>query len=177
MLYHLWVNQSGQSFQELALISGAAVNARGQSEASMGVTVGEINQDGALDVFVTHLDGESNTLYINDGAGGFSDQSIRSGVAQPSINFTGFGTVFVDVDNDGALDLLSVNGAVKSLPQLREQGAEWPYGQSNQLFINRQGIFEDVSAKEPDLDKLEVIEEKVSNNLQDIGRNATGSHR
>ncbi|MEM8964228.1 MAG: VCBS repeat-containing protein, partial [Acidobacteriota bacterium] len=89
----LWLAQPDGTFLDDALLAGVAVNRSGAPEASMGVTVGDVDADGDEDVFMTHLDEESNTLYRN-GGGLFDDASVDSGLAAPSLPFTGFGTVF-----------------------------------------------------------------------------------
>ncbi len=109
---HLWINKRNGTFQDHALPMGVAVNAMGQAEASMGIAVGDVNQDGRPDIFVTNLRDETNTLYMNKGAIGFQDDSIASGLGLPSLPFTGFGTGFFDFNQDGNLDVAIVNGRV-----------------------------------------------------------------
>ncbi len=136
MRNHLWLNQGDGTFHEGGLASGAALNIEGIAEASMGVDAGDVDGDGDLDLFMTHLREQTNTLYLNDGSGLFLDSSVSSRLAEPSVGFTGFGTAFLDVDSDGDLDLVSVNGDIKSLPELREAGDPFPLHQPNQLFVN-----------------------------------------
>ncbi|MCG6872910.1 MAG: CRTAC1 family protein [Gammaproteobacteria bacterium] len=130
---HLWMNQDGR-LSEDALLRGVAVNARGETEASMGITVADFDADGDEDIFITHLREETNTLYVNDGQGFFSDQTGPAGLAAPSIGFTGFGTAFVDIDNDGLLDLVAANGAVRAEQEQVQAGSVFPYRQRNQVF-------------------------------------------
>ena len=106
----LWLNR-GERFEESSLLAGCAVNADGHAEASMGVSAVDVDEDGDVDLFMTHLRGETNTLYLNQG-GNFLDRTSRSGTSRASLRFTGFGTVFADFDLDGALDLYVVNGRV-----------------------------------------------------------------
>jgi len=109
----LWINQRDGTFRDLAWQMGAAVNLAGHAEAGMGLVVADFDGDTSLDLFVTHLVGECNKLYLNLGGGrGFQDQTGRSGLASSSIPFTGFGAVAMDVELDGDLDLLVVNGRV-----------------------------------------------------------------
>jgi hypothetical protein len=143
----LWINQSDGSFRNDALFAGCAVNAEGKPEASMGVDAGDFDGDGDLDLFMAHLSGETNTLYLNDGTGIFRDQTLMAGLANPSWESTGFGTAWFDYDNDGWLDLLTVNGAVRHIPALVQAGDAYPLHQPNQLFRNLgNATFEDVSA-------------------------------
>ena len=143
----LWINQGDGRFQDNALLAGVAVNMQGAPEASMGVDAGDFDGDGDLDLFMTHLSRETNTLYINDGQGWFEDKSAPSGLAGASFSFTGFGTAWFDYDNDGWLDLLTVNGAVTRVEAQMRAGDIFPLKQRNQLFANRGGrVFEEVSA-------------------------------
>ncbi len=129
----LWLNRGNGSFEEAGLFSGTAFNVDGHAEASMGVTAADFNNDGSEDLFMTHLTEETHTLYLNDGAGGFSDQTSRFGLTRVE-NYTGFGTQWFDYDNDGHLDLFMANGAVR-MTRLAEP-ADYAYDQINQLFHN-----------------------------------------
>lgn len=132
----LWINQKNGTFKNEALLAGAAVNRDGQAEAGMGVDAGDFNNDGTEDIFVTHLMEETNTLYVNLGGGTFEDRTREAGLGLPGSRLTGFGTLFFDYDNDGWLDLLVVNGAVRHLQELVRKGDPFPLGQPNQLFHN-----------------------------------------
>ena len=134
----LWVNLGDGSFAERAVELGAAFNQAGAAEAGMGVAAGDVDGDLDLDLFVTHLANESNTLYRNDGADGFGDWSAGSGLAVASLPYTGFGTALIDFDHDGDLDVIAVNGRVFRMPgaPLRPgvDGFRRDYGEPNQLF-------------------------------------------
>jgi hypothetical protein len=132
----LWVNQKNGTFKNEALLAGAAVNRDGQAEAGMGVDAGDFNNDGTEDIFVTHLMEEINTLYVNLGNNAFEDRTREANLGLPGSRLTGFGTLFFDYDNDGWLDLLAVNGAVRHLQELGRKGDPYPLGQPNQLFHN-----------------------------------------
>jgi enediyne biosynthesis protein E4 len=132
----LWINQKNGTFRNEALLAGAAVNRDGQAEAGMGVDAGDFNNDGTEDIFITHLMEETNTLYTNLGGGVFEDRTREAGLGLPGSRLTGFGTLFFDYDNDGWLDLLVVNGAVRHLQELLRKGDPYPLGQPNQLFRN-----------------------------------------
>jgi enediyne biosynthesis protein E4 len=146
----LWINQKNGTFQDMALQLGVALNALGRSEASMGVAVGDVNQDSKPDLFVTNLRDETNTLYVNNGALGFQDVSINSGLGLPSLPFTGFGTGFFDFNQDGNLDVAVVNGRVTrgALLTKNQPPQYWdPYMEPNVLFENiGNGVFKNVSA-------------------------------
>jgi len=133
---HLWLNAGDGTFRESALLSGCAVNDVGQTEASMGIDAADFDGDGDDDIFLTHLDGETNTLYVNDGKGLFADQTARAGLAGPSRAYTGFGTHWLDLENDGLLDLVIANGAVRVAGTNSPPGTRYPPGQGNLLFRN-----------------------------------------
>ncbi len=112
----LWLNQGDGTFIDEALLAGSALNGKGIAEASMGVAVGDVDRNGAEDLFMTHLFGESNTLFLAEAIGlgqaGFVDRSAATGLGFPSVGSTGFGTVLLDYDNDGWSDVFVGNGAV-----------------------------------------------------------------
>ncbi len=151
----LWLQKQPLRFEDAALISGCALNREGQPEASMGAEIADYDGDGDDDLFLTHLDGETNTLYRNRGKGVFDDISIESGLGIPSRRWTGFGTAWIDVDNDSWLDLFITNGAVKLPVDRLTKGGVHPLGQPDQLYRNQQGTsFQLVSPDElPDLAK------------------------
>ncbi len=130
----LWMNRRDGTFEDTALLAGAAYNAAGQAEAGMGVTAADCDLDGDEDVFVTHLVGEHNTLWVNDGTGNFEDRTEAHRLAAPSFPYTGFGTLWADLDNDGFLDLFVANGGVKIVEA--DAGEPWPFGNPDQLFVN-----------------------------------------
>ena len=132
---NLWLNDGKGVFRDEALLAGVALNREGQPEASMGVTVGDADGDGDADLFMTHLMGETNTLYINHGDAFFEDRTIEMGLAGSSLSFTSFGTGFVDVNADGRLDLVALSGAVKIQEDQVREGDTYPLGQPNQLFL------------------------------------------
>jgi hypothetical protein len=146
---NLWVNQRDGTFQDLALVLGAAVNALGQPEAGMGVTSGDADGDGDLDLFKTHFRDETNTFYRHMGELGFQDDTAESNLGPPSLPYTGFGTGFFDYDQDGDLDLAVVNGRVTRGPLLiqKEKPDFWDdYSEPNLLFENDgTGHFKNVS--------------------------------
>ncbi len=130
----LWMNRGAGGFENTALMSGTAINAYGKAEASMGVTAGDFDNDGDEDLFMTHLDRESNTLYLNDGSANFHDATDRFRLGRVSLPYTGFGSEWFDYDNDGDLDLFVANGAVKI--EEDQRGEAYPYKEKNQLIRN-----------------------------------------
>lgn len=141
----LWINRRDGTFSNRARLSGVALNADGKAVAGMGVDAGDADNDGDEDVFLTTLSTEMNTFFVNDGTGTFEDQSVRSGLGGPSLAYTGWGTAWVDVDNNGWLDLLTVNGTIEAQPG---GTPPFPYDQRKQLFRNLGGgRFEDVTSQ------------------------------
>lgn len=130
----LLLNQAGKSFIDDAALAGAAVDASGQPQASMGVLAEDFNGDGMVDLFMTHLRRETNTLYLNQGNGLWDDNTRASGLGRPSFAFTGFGTAALDYDLDGELDIYVANGAVKRIEEQFRAGEPLPLRQRNQLF-------------------------------------------
>jgi enediyne biosynthesis protein E4 len=136
-LYH---NNGDGTFKEIGFISGTAVNGDGSEQGSMGVTIGDYDHDGKLDIFKTNFGDEYNTLYHNDGQNSFTDVSYTAKVAAVSLQYVGWGTKFFDYDNDGWIDLFVANGHV--YPQLQN------YRQRKLLHHNnRDGTFAEVAAQ------------------------------
>lgn len=147
---HLWVNQQDGRFEDQAYLRGVGVNRHGMPEASMGLTVGDVDGDGRLDLFMTHLAGENNTLFRQLEGASFRDSSAVSRMSALDLPYTGFGCAFLDHDHDGDLDLAVVNGRVRAgpvWPGARLPPFWQPYGEPNLLLENQgQGEFEDRSA-------------------------------
>ena len=134
----LFLNQDGTSFVEDALLSGVALLDSGKPVASMGVDIGDFDNDGIPDVSVTALNDETFPLFRNEGNGSFRDATVRSGMAKASQAYAGWGNVFADFDNDGLLDLFTANSHVNPLIGEFEP---FHYRQPNTLFRNREGRF------------------------------------
>ena len=170
----LWRNLGEPTlrFEDRALMSGSAVAMDGRAQASMGLVAGDIDNDGDDDLFMTHLSADTNTLYVNDGHGGFFDSSFSSGLAAPSLSYTGFGTVLADLDNDGWLDIVAANGAVTIIEQQALEGSDYPLAQPNQVFHNRgDGDFVDISAEVGGgLTELEVSRGLAVGDIDNDGR-------
>jgi hypothetical protein len=128
----LWRNEGGGRLVDIGPVSGAAFNALGRPEGSMGIASGDPDADGDEDLVITNIAGETFVMYVNDGRGGFEDRRADVGLAPSTAAMTGFGVAWMDADNDGTADLLAVNGAVTLVPELRGQPV--PYRQRNQLF-------------------------------------------
>ena len=141
----LWMNGRDGTFRERGLSAGVAVTGDGKAEASMGADAGDFDNDGDEDVVVTELTGQGTNLFVNDGAARFRDASAASGIGVPSQPYTGWGTAWLDYDNDGWLDLLAVNGTI--VAQEGRGSRAFPYDQKKLLFRNlATGRFESVGA-------------------------------
>ncbi|MCP3980207.1 MAG: CRTAC1 family protein [bacterium] len=136
----LWHNLGTGKFKDVAPLMGTAYNMDGEAEAGMGVVAADFDGDLDLDLFVTHLADESNTIYRRDGATGFDDATGASGLATGSLPFTGFGTAALDLELDGDLDLVVVNGRVARAAPRKDAGVALPwsrFAEPNQIFVNR----------------------------------------
>ena len=130
----LYLNDGGGRFTDASLAAEVAMGPEGQRQACMGVAWGDADGDGHGDLFVTNFEGEANVLYSNRGEGLFRAGGLAAGLAAVSRPFVGFGTSFLDHDNDGDLDLLVVNGHV--YPAVDDAGSGSTYAQPDQLFTN-----------------------------------------
>src|SRR5205085_11401492 len=98
------------------------------------------------DIFITELTGQGHDLYVNDGSGTFEDRSAQSGIRVASLPFTGFGAGWIDIDNDGWLDLVTVNGAVTQNVESLARNERFSLQQKKQVFRNLGGgRFEDAT--------------------------------
>jgi hypothetical protein len=140
----LYQNQKDGTFKDVAIESGAAFSPDGKPQAGMGVSVGDYDRDGNLDVVKTNFAGDTDSLYTNLGDGTFEDHTYMSGLGI-NTRYLGWGVGFFDMDNDGWLDLFMSNGHV--YPEVSGSKTEAPYAEHKYLYRNlRNGRFEDVSA-------------------------------
>ena len=108
----LFHNKGKGVFEEVGFWTGTAVGFDGKVLSGMGTDMGDMNGDGLLDIFVTNLDGQTHSLYKNLGKGLFTNVTFLSGIGEATLPHVGFGTAFLDYDNDGDLDLAVANGDV-----------------------------------------------------------------
>ncbi len=146
---YLWINQKNGTFREEGRKRGLATGLLGRPQADMGIAIGDVDGDGNIDVFITHLTEETHTLWRQDPPGLFRDETASAGLATPRWRGTGFGTVLADFDLDGWLDLAIVNGRVTrgAASDTEYLDPFWRlYAERNQLFRNQgRGRFLDVS--------------------------------
>src|SRR5947209_16411446 len=114
----LFVNKHDGTFEDVSLVSGLAASEDGRYEAGMGIDAADVDADGWLDVYITHLDFELNRLYHNSQDGTFTDDTFRSGIGNKAVLLSGVSMKFVDYDNDGWVDILQLNGAMLDNIQL-----------------------------------------------------------
>jgi enediyne biosynthesis protein E4 len=142
-LSYLYLNRGDGTFDDVSLTSGFGLNEDGREVAAMGVAAGDYLNNGRMDFAVTDFSDEAKLLFRNDGAGSFTDVSMRAGIGKLSIPFLGWGTGFLDYDNDGWLDLFMVNGHIYPAADNHDWGTS--YAQRPLLFHNRgDGTFEEV---------------------------------
>jgi hypothetical protein len=123
------LNVSDFRLEDRAIASGLALNADGKATGCMGVALGDVDDDGGIDLLVTNFLAEPNTLYMHIADGMYADQSRQRGLYEPSLGVLGFGAQFLDADLDGRLELFVANGHID---HLRSQGR--PYRMPAQLF-------------------------------------------
>jgi hypothetical protein len=141
----LYQNQKNGTFKDIAIEAGAAFSPDGKPQAGMGVSIGDYNRDGNLDVVKTNFAGDTDSLYTNLGDGTFEDHTYLSGLGI-NTRYLGWGVGFFDMDNDGWLDLFMSNGHV--YPEVSRSKTEAPYAEHKYLYRNlRNGRFEDVTDK------------------------------
>ena len=141
----LYRNLHDGTFKDVAVEAGLAFSTEGKARAGMGVDVGDFENSGAAGVAITNFDNEMIGLYRDSGGGQYLDVATQTGVGAASRSTLGFGCAFLDVNLDGALDLVVVNGHIDdTVRRVRNVG----YAQPPQLFLNhgpRQ--FRDVAAE------------------------------
>lgn len=122
---YLYMNKGDGTFEDDSFASGYALNESGRETASMGIAAGDLMHRGTIDLYDTTFSDDYNPLYRNDGSGNFTDTAYQDGIAEPTVPFLGWGTAFLDYDNDGWLDLFVVNGHVYPEVDAQNWGTTW----------------------------------------------------
>ena len=140
----LYRNNHDGTFTDIGVKSGCAYSQDGKPQAGMGVAVGDFDRNGTMDVFKTNFAGDTSTLYVNSGDGSCEDRTFAAGIGI-NTRWLGWGTAFVDLDNDGWLDLFLVNGHV--YPEVAQLKTEAGYKQRKVIYRNLgNGRFSDITA-------------------------------
>jgi enediyne biosynthesis protein E4 len=134
---YLYINKGNGTFEDDSYASGYALNENGRETASMGVAIGDYQNNGRLGLFNTTFSDDYDVLYRNDGDANYTDDSYAAGVAEPTVPFLGWATEFIDYDNDGWKDLFAVNGHVYPLVDQNNWGTT--YAERPLLFHNQLG--------------------------------------
>lgn len=130
-LYH---NEHNGTFKEVGLITGMAVTSTGTVMAAMCISLGDYDDDGQLDLYISDFQRSSDHLWRNDGKGFFDEVSDEAGITRPTRDVLSFGGGFLDYDNDGLLDIFIANGHV--YPEVEQASPGTRYRQLNSLFHN-----------------------------------------
>jgi len=139
----LYMNQKDGTFKDLAVEAGVGYSPDGKPQAGMGVSVGDFNRDGLLDIVKTNFAGDTDSLFLNLGDGTYEDHTYLSGLGI-NTRLLGWGVGFFDMDNDGWLDILVSNGHV--YPEVDGTRIDASYAENKYLYRNlRNGQFEDVT--------------------------------
>jgi hypothetical protein len=141
----LYQNQKDGTFRDIAIEAGAALSAEAKPQAGMGVSIGDYNRDGTMDVVKTNFAGDTDSLYTNLGDATFEDHTYPGGLGE-NTRLLGWGVGFFDMDNDGWPDILMSNGHV--YPEVDRSKADLKYAEHKYLYRNLQnGRFEDVTTQ------------------------------
>ncbi|HVR76103.1 MAG TPA: CRTAC1 family protein [Planctomycetota bacterium] len=142
----LWRNLGGGKFQDAAVEAGVAFNSDGKATASMGIDGGDVNGDGLFDYMVTNFAQESDSLFLAEGGGFYTEAASRTGIAEITFNPLGFGMKLLDHDLDGDLDIYVARGHILDNVEVLHPGSGNKFAQPDQLLENDgKGFFRDVS--------------------------------
>ena len=130
----LFINQHDGTFKDVSFISGVAASADGKYEAGMGIDAADVDGDGWMDIYITHLDFELDRLYHNNHDGTYDDVTYQCGIGNSAIFLSGVAAIFEDYDNDGWTDIVQVNGAM--LDNINLYHSEVTYKEPKLMFRN-----------------------------------------
>ena len=141
----LYRNNRDGTFTDVGVTSGCAYSQDGKPQAGMGVAIGDYDRNGTMDVFKTNFAGDTSTLYANTGDGLCEDRTFASGIGV-NTRWLGWGTGWIDLDNDGWPDLFLTNGHV--YPEVAQLKTEAGYKQRKVVYLNLgNGRFSDISER------------------------------
>jgi len=140
----LYRNRHDGTFEDVAVKAGCAFSQDGKPQAGMGVSIGDYDRNGTMDIVKTNFAGDTSTLYGNTGDGFCEDRTFAAGLGLNS-RWLGWGAGFADFDNDGWLDIFLTNGHV--YPEVRQLRTEAGYEQRKVVYRGVNGRFEDVSER------------------------------
>ena len=147
-----FLNDGGRRFREAGVFLGLAYNDYGVEQAGMGLASADLTGDGRPEVFVTNFEDDTNTLYVADDTGLWTEGTFPAGLGTAAYRHLGWGTFFFDLEGDGDLDLFVANGHIA--PQVDAVRASVGYRQRNQVFVNDgSGKFHDSTASLPGAEK------------------------
>jgi hypothetical protein len=143
---YFYRNKGDGAFEEIGVLAGIAYNGDGHVQSNMGLAIGDIDNDGWMDLFITTYADDNFTLFHNAGRGVFDDISYPSGIAVPTIPFLGWSVFFMDFNNDGWKDIFCVEGHIYI--EALKGGMHAPYRQRPQVFENLRDLrFREVGAE------------------------------
>jgi hypothetical protein len=141
----LYRNNRDGTFADIGVRAGCGYSQDGKAQAGMGVAIGDYDQNGFMDIFRTNFAEETSTLYSNLGTGLCEDTTFPAGIGV-NTRWLGWGAGFLDLDNDGWLDLFLANGHV--YPEVTQLQTEASYKQRKIVYRNLNGHrFEDISER------------------------------
>ncbi len=139
-------NNHDGTFTEEGMLLGMALDENGKEHANMGISLGDYDRDGRLDLIFTNFSDEYNMIFHKNADGTFTDVSRQTKTADVCMPFVGWGVKFFDFDNDGWLDLFIANGHV--YPQVEGAYPGGMYRQRKLFFKNmRDGTFAEIAAQ------------------------------
>jgi len=141
----LYRNLRNGTFEDVAVKAGVAFSEDGKARAGMGIDAADFDNSGVDGIAITNFDNEMMALYRQVRDGVYADTAIKAGIGQPSRYSLGFGCQFLDIDLDGWLDLVAVNGHIEET--VRQIRGNVGYAQPPHLFLNdHHGDFRDVAS-------------------------------
>jgi hypothetical protein len=142
----LYRNQRNGTFEDVGVHAGVAFSEDGKARAGMGIDAADFDNSGVEGIAITNFDNEMIALYRQSKPGVYADIAMGAGVGQASRDSLGFGCSFLDINLDGRLDLIAVNGHIDET--VRQIHGNTGYAQPPHLFLNRgNGRFQDVAAQ------------------------------